>query len=84
MADSTTEFKPYIPADKITPEFTLTSILTGVILVIVVFGGDTVLFSSDISVAELYSAGGASAVWSKFIRYIGATPKKQYRCLRLK
>ena len=187
MADSTTEFKPYIPADKITPEFTLTSILTGVILAIVfgpanaylglrvgmtisnsipaaviasnsiivqehgtlpypeaqacaevlfaggllawfvmipaivVFGGDTVLFPSDISVAELYSAGGASAVWSKFIRYIGAgahgmvsaitigsiiciiaaiagdtsqdlktgyllgaTPKKQYRCLRLK
>lgn len=32
---------------------------------IVVFGGDTVLFPSDISVAELYSAGGASAVWSK-------------------
>lgn len=74
MADSTTEFKPYIPADKITPEFTLTSILTGVILAIVVFGGDTVLFPSDISVAELYSAGG-------LVQY---GLKKQYRCLRLK
>lgn len=39
---------------------------------IVVFGGDTVLFPSDISVAQLYEAGGAGAVWSKFIRYIGA------------
>ena len=35
MADSTTEFKPYIPANKITPEFTITSVLTGIILAIV-------------------------------------------------
>lgn len=31
------EFKPYIPADKITPEFTITSIIMGVILA-VIFG----------------------------------------------
>lgn len=31
------EFKPYIPADKVTPEFTVTSILMGIILA-VVFG----------------------------------------------
>lgn len=31
------EFKPYIPADKITPEFTVTSIIMGIILA-VVFG----------------------------------------------
>ena len=31
------EFKPYIPADKITPEFTVTSIIMGVILA-VIFG----------------------------------------------
>ncbi|MBQ4531440.1 MAG: oligopeptide transporter, OPT family [Lachnospiraceae bacterium] len=31
------EFKPYIPAEKITPEFTLTSILMGILLA-VVFG----------------------------------------------
>ena len=31
------EFKPYIPAEKITPEFTLTSIIMGIILA-VVFG----------------------------------------------
>lgn len=29
------EFKPYIPAEKITPEITVTSIITGVILAIV-------------------------------------------------
>ncbi len=32
------EFKPYIPADKITPELTVTSIIMGIILA-VVFGG---------------------------------------------
>lgn len=31
------ELKPYIPADKITPEFTVTSIIMGVILA-VIFG----------------------------------------------
>ena len=31
------EFTPYIPADKITPEFTVTSIIMGVILA-VIFG----------------------------------------------
>lgn len=31
------EFKPYVPAEKITPEITITSILMGVILA-VLFG----------------------------------------------
>ncbi len=35
--DNKTEFKPYIPAEKITPEITFTSIIMGVILA-VVFG----------------------------------------------
>ena len=39
---------------------------------IAVFGGDTVLFPANCSVAELYAAGGASAIWSNFVRYIGA------------
>lgn len=34
------EFKPYIPADKIVPEFTVTSIVIGIILA-VVFGAET-------------------------------------------
>ena len=32
IMDKNKEFKPYIPADKITPEFTVTSIIMGVIL----------------------------------------------------
>lgn len=39
---------------------------------IVAFGGNTVLFPSNISVAELYAAGGAGAIWSQYVRYIGA------------
>ncbi len=35
MAEKKEEFKPYIPADKITPEFTATSVIVGVILAIV-------------------------------------------------
>lgn len=34
---SKNEFKPYVPADKITPEFTITSVIMGIILA-VVFG----------------------------------------------
>ncbi len=39
---------------------------------IVLFGGESVLFPADISVKELYEAGGAGAIWSKYIRYVGA------------
>ena len=35
--DKNSNFKPYIPADKIVPEFTVTSVLIGLILA-VVFG----------------------------------------------
>ena len=39
---------------------------------IVTFGGGTVLYPSDVSIGELYAAGGAGAIWSSYIRYIGA------------
>ncbi len=35
MEKNKTEFKPYIPADKVVPEFTVTSILIGILLAIV-------------------------------------------------
>ena len=35
--DNKNEFKPFIPADKIVPEFTVTSIVLGLILA-VIFG----------------------------------------------
>lgn len=37
MENKKEEFKPYIPADKVTPEFTVTSIIIGVLLA-VIFG----------------------------------------------
>ena len=39
---------------------------------IVIFGGDTVLFPATRPISELYAQGGAGAVWSHFIRYVGA------------
>lgn len=39
---------------------------------IVTFGGGTVLYPADVSIGELYAAGGAGAIWSSYIRYIGA------------
>lgn len=39
---------------------------------IVVFGGDSTLFPATVSINELYLNGGASAIWSNYIRYIGA------------
>lgn len=38
MKDSKQSFKPFVPADKVLPEFTVTSVILGVILA-VVFGG---------------------------------------------
>lgn len=39
---------------------------------IVAFGGETVLYPGTVTIAEMYEAGGASAIWSSYIRYIGA------------
>lgn len=39
---------------------------------IVAFGGETILYPGTVTIAEMYEAGGASAIWSSYIRYIGA------------
>ena len=39
---------------------------------IVAFGGETILYPGTAAIAEMYEAGGASAIWSSYIRYIGA------------
>lgn len=39
---------------------------------IVTFGGDTIMYPGTVSIAEMYANGGASAIWSSYIRYIGA------------
>ncbi len=39
---------------------------------IVLFGANITLFPADVSVAELYAEGGSFAIWSNYIKYIGA------------
>ncbi|MDE6761913.1 MAG: oligopeptide transporter, OPT family [Lachnospiraceae bacterium] len=39
---------------------------------IITFGGDTLLYPGTDTIANMYAAGGASAIWSSYIRYIGA------------
>lgn len=39
---------------------------------IITFGGSTVLYPGTNTITEMYASGGASAIWSSYIRYIGA------------
>lgn len=39
---------------------------------ITLFGAGIILFPADVSVAELYAQGGSFAIWSNYIKYIGA------------
>lgn len=39
---------------------------------IVTFGANTVLYPATDTIASVYAAGGANAIWSSYIRYIGA------------
>ena len=39
---------------------------------IVLFGADITLFPATVSVAQVYAEGGSFAIWSNYIKYIGA------------
>ena len=39
---------------------------------VVLFGGDMVLYPGTAPIAEMFANGGASAIWGSYIRYIGA------------
>lgn len=39
---------------------------------IVLFGGDTILYPGTDTIGAMYENGGASAIWSSYVRYIGA------------
>ncbi len=43
-----------------------------IIPLIVLFGADITLYPGTEPISEMYAAGGASAIWSSYIRYIGA------------
>ena len=39
---------------------------------IITFGSDTVIYPGTVPINEIYASGGAGAIWSNYIRYIGA------------
>lgn len=39
---------------------------------IALFGGDATIYPGDVSINEMLAAGGPSALWSNYIKYIGA------------
>ncbi|MBE5964104.1 MAG: oligopeptide transporter, OPT family [Lachnospiraceae bacterium] len=43
-----------------------------IIPLIVLFGKDLILYPGTVAIGEMYATGGASAIWSSYIRYIGA------------
>ncbi len=43
-----------------------------IIPIIVLFGADMVMYPGTAPISEMYAAGGASAIWSSYVRYIGA------------
>ena len=43
-----------------------------IIPLIVLFGADIVMYPGTAPISQIYADGGASAIWSSYIRYIGA------------
>ncbi len=43
-----------------------------VIPLIVLFGADTVMYPGTAPIGQMFAEGGASAIWSSYIRYVGA------------
>lgn len=68
----------YICGFRISSYMFAGGVLSWLVLIplIVMFGGDTVMYPSvDQTISEMFNAevgGGASAIWSSYIRYIGA------------
>lgn len=64
----------YICGAKISSYMFAGGILGWFVLIpaIVVFGGDTVLYPGSDTIANMYAAKGAAAIWSSYIKYIGA------------
>ena len=64
----------YICGPKISSYMFAGGILGWFVLIpaIITFGAGTVLYPGTETIAEIYAANGASAIWSFYIRYIGA------------
>ncbi len=64
----------YICGAKISSYMFVGGILSWLVLIplIVLFGSDLVMYPATVTIGELYKTGGASSIWSTYIRYIGA------------
>ena len=66
----------YIVGPKIASYMFVGSLMGWMVIIpmICLFGPDTWLYPADpgVTISQLYAAGGASAIWSKYVKYIGA------------
>lgn len=64
----------YICGPRISSYMFAGGMLSWVVIIplIVLFGSDLTLYPGTVPINELYASGGAGAVWSTYIRYIGA------------
>ncbi|MBR4030385.1 MAG: oligopeptide transporter, OPT family [Clostridia bacterium] len=64
----------YICGAKIASYMFAGGILSWLVIIplIVMFGSDITLYPGAVPISEIYSSGGAGAIWSTYIRYIGA------------
>ncbi len=64
----------YICGPKISSYMFSGGVLSWLVLIpiIVLFGADTILYPATDTISNLFASGGASAIWSNYIRYIGA------------
>ena len=64
----------YICGPRISSYMFSGGVLSWLVLIplIVLFGGESVLYPGTESISAIYEASGASGIWSSYIRYIGA------------
>ena len=64
----------YICGFKIASYMFAGAILGWLVLIpaIYLFGANTILYPATVTIAEVWKSGGASGIWSNYIRYIGA------------
>ena len=68
------EFKPYVPADKVMPELTPTSIVLGILLA-VIFGGANAYLGLRVGMTVSASAGEVrSLFWSSTSAMLARLP----------
>lgn len=64
----------YICGARISSYMFAGGVLSWLVLIpiIVLFGEDAILYPGTATIGEIFASGGASAIWSSYIRYIGA------------